>query len=257
MNYLLFRYESGNRNRYHSTVPIDVVWKKVLMSPDPSNLEIFYQGKRIGNCRWVAGAGEEQMRKFLQSDEGEPTKTPIQKPTFYTIDFDGSVMVKGMKGNARFYFHTLLQNENVWSNLSLRVSMENLTVNLNALAADETVLLRIDTPQETFSKKFTFAELMNPTAILQSLGGPLSLLLLPELPSGSGTNLIGTTRIDLNYRSYYDNLTIGKSPLRVYKVEVILWGKFKAVATISRAGEILKIELPDNLVLINEALVNL
>jgi hypothetical protein len=257
MNILLYKYESGNRNQYHSPVPIETVWKKVLMSPDPSKLEIFYRGKRVGNCRWVAGAGEEQMRKFLQSEEGEPTKNNIQNPTTYTIDLDGNVMVKDFRGSLRFYFHSLLKDENTWSNLSIRVNMEKMTIHLNAFAANESLILRIETPDQTFSKKFTFAELMNPSAILQSIGGPFLALLLPELPAlGSNTNQPGAN-LKIEQRAYNYNLTIGNTTLRTYRVEVKLMERFKAVATISRAGEILKIELPDNIVLINEALVSL
>ncbi len=135
--------------------------------------------------------------------------------------------------------------------------MEKMTVHINAFAKDETVLLRIETPQETISKKFTFAELMNPSFILQSLGGPLAMMLLPQLIPGSQTNIAELPKLDINWRCYYDNLAVGKSTLRVYRIEAKLPGGFQVAATISKAGEILKIELPDNIVLLNEALVSL
>lgn len=257
MNILLYKYESGNKSQYYSPVPVETVWKKVLMSPDPSTLEIYYRGKRIGNCRWIAGAGEEQMRKFLQTEEGEPTKNSIQKPASYTIDLDGTLMVKDLKGSVRFYFHSLLQNENIWSNMSLRISMEKMTINLNASAANESIILRIESPEQTFSKRFTFADLMNPSAVLQSLGGPYLSFLLPELPAiGSTTNQSGTN-IRVEPRAYSYILNVGNSTIKTYRVEVKFMEHFKAAATISRAGEILKVELPDNILLINEALVSL
>jgi len=257
MNLLLYRYEIGDKNKYHSSVPIETVWKKVLMSPDESSLEIFQNGKQIGNCRWVAGAGEEQMRKFLQSEEGEPTKTTIVKPSSYTIDFDGNLAIKEVKGNIRFYFHAVLLDENSWSNLNIRVSFEKMNININASAFNETLVLRMETPETVFSKRFTFAELRNPANILRSVGVPAGLLLLPELSSITRTNASASPRINLDWQSYYDNMTVGKTTMWVYRVEINLFKRFKAAIDISRAGEILKVELPNNIELVNEAFVNL
>lgn len=257
MNLMLYRYEVGNKSKYHSSVPIETVWKKVLMSPDQSSLEIFQSGKRIGVCRWIAGAGDEQMRKFLQSEEGEPTKTAIIKPSFYTIDFDGNLSIRDVNGNIRFYFHALLPDEKSWSNLNIRVTVDRMNVNINASSSNETMVLRIDTPEDVFQKRFTFDELRNPANILQSLGGPVGLLFLPELSSLTQTNVSASSKINLDWQAYYDNMIVGKTALWVYRVEINLFKRFKAAVNISRAGEILKIELPNNIELINEAFVNL
>ncbi|HON09188.1 MAG TPA: hypothetical protein PLW02_13910 [Verrucomicrobiota bacterium] len=257
MNLVLYRYEVGDKNKYHSSVPIETVWKKVLMSPDQSSLEIFQSGRRIGNCRWIAGAGEEQMRKFLQSEEGEPTKNVIEKPNFYTIDFDGSLAIKEVKGNIRFYFFAVLPDEKSWSNVNVRVSFEKMNIIVNASSSNETVSIRIETPDNLISRRFTFAELSNPANILQSVGGPIGLLFLPELTSITKTNASATSKINLDYKSYYHNMTVGTTTLWVYRVEVSLFKRFTAAINISKAGEVLKVELPNNIELINEAFVNL
>ena len=258
-NYMLYQYENANRRKYTSSVPIETVWKKVLTSPDPSSLEIYSQDKRIGTCRWSAGAGEEQMRKFLQSDEGA-IQTPLPKPSYYTIDLDGNVRLSDLKTVARFYFHASLPDEKNWSNILLRVSLDKATIYMNAIAKDETVNLKLEAGKTYFDRTFKFSELLNPSFILQSLGVPLGGLFLPEMPliintNSSSTNL-NNLGIQLDWKAYHDNMTVGKVNLKVYRVEAVVWGKFKAVATISRAGEILKIELPENITLINTALAN-
>ena len=115
----------------------------------------------------------------------------------------------------------------------------------------------METPETVFSKRFTFAELRNPANILRSVGVPAGLLLLPELSSITRTNASASPRINLDWQSYYDNMTVGKTTMWVYRVEINLFKRFKAAIDISRAGEILKVELPNNIELVNEAFVNL
>lgn len=261
VNYLLFQHEHANRRKYASSVPIETVWKKILTSPDPSSLEIYSQNRRLGTCRWTAGAGEEQMRKFLQSDEGA-IQTPLPKPSYYTIDLDGNVRLEDLKSVARFYFHASLPDENTWSNIILRLSFDKTTIYMTASARDETVNLKLDSGKIYLNRSFKFAELMNPSLVLHSLGIPLGGLFLPEISTSVNTNstaanLNNVPKIQLDWKAYHDNMSVGKVNLKVYRVEAILWGKFKATATISRAGEILKIELPQNITLINSALANL
>lgn len=260
-NFFLYEYENANRRRYTSSVPIETVWKKILTSPDPSSLEIYSQDRRIGTCRWTAGVGEEQMRKFLQADEGA-IQTPLPKPSYYTIDLDGNVRLTDLKTVARFYFHASLPDENNWSNIVLRISLDKSTVYMTANAKEETVNLKFETGKTYFNRTFKFAELLNPALIMQSLGIPMGVLFLPEVSSivntnTASTNLLNAAKIQLDWKAYHDNMTVGKVNLKVYRVEATIWGKFKVSATISRAGEILKIELPENITLINTALANL
>lgn len=260
-NYLLYQYENTNRRKYTSSVPIETVWKKMLTSPDPSSLEIYSQNGRIGTCRWIAGAGEEQMRKFLQADEGA-IQTPLPRPSYYTIDLDGNVRISELKSVARFYLHATLLDENTWSNIILRLNFDKTTIYMNATAREETVNLKIESGKVFLNRTFKFSELLNPSLVLQSLGFPLGGFLFPEIPANIGTslastNLNNTPKISLDWKCYHDNMNIGKVNLRVYRVEAMLWGKFKVAATISRAGEILKVELPENISLINTALPNL
>ena len=37
-----------------SSVPVELVWKKILTAPDPSRLEIMHNGQKVGDCQWMA-----------------------------------------------------------------------------------------------------------------------------------------------------------------------------------------------------------
>jgi hypothetical protein len=50
-------------------------------------------------------------------------------------------------------------------------------------------------------------------------------------------------------------MQIGRSRVRVYRLSARLPGQLEATAFISRAGELLKIQLPDRLQLVNDAIV--
>ena len=52
-----------------------------------------------------------------------------------------------------------------------------------------------------------------------------------------------------------DWLSVGRSRLKVHRLTARLPGQLEATAFISRAGEILKVQLPDRLLLVNEAIL--
>ena len=52
MNVLLWRSEYGGGSK-GNPLPVNKVVAKILDTPDPSELDIFYQGKPVGHCRWV------------------------------------------------------------------------------------------------------------------------------------------------------------------------------------------------------------
>jgi hypothetical protein len=93
--------------------------------------------------------------------------------------------------------------------------------------------------------------LRNPQTILQDLGVPAFLGFLGgqmKLPNANALSL------GLNWETRNDWLKIGRSAVRVYRLEARLFDRYRAVVFVSRVGEILRVELPDKIVLANEAL---
>ena len=92
MTYMLWRAEMGTRHESGTTIPFETVWKKVLMSPDQSTLEIWHRDKRLGDCRWAANVGEDRLTGRVSSDEALP-EGMARGLTGYTLDFDGNVLL--------------------------------------------------------------------------------------------------------------------------------------------------------------------
>src|SRR5207249_726926 len=91
MNVLLWRWEFGSRHQPGSSIPIDIVWEKMLIAPDNSQLEIRRHGKKIGHGTWVPSVGEDLVlgKRILEEDlEGM-----ILEPSGYSIDFSGNFSI--------------------------------------------------------------------------------------------------------------------------------------------------------------------
>ena len=63
--------------------------------------------------------------------------------------------------------------------------------------------------------------------------------------------------LGLRWEARNDWLKIGHSQVRVYRLHTRLLDRYQAVVVVSRVGEILRVELPNGLLLVNEALTNL
>ena len=61
----------------------------------------------------------------------------------------------------------------------------------------------------------------------------------------------------LKWTAQNDWLKMGQSNVRVYRLQAKLLDRFEAVIIISRVGELLKIFLPGEITLVNDALLNL
>ena len=74
---------------------------------------------------------------------------------------------------------------------------------------------------------------------------------IPDLALNHPESLVKNVSIDA--RS--DWMQIGRSRVRVYRLSARLPGQLEATAFISRAGELLRIQLPDRLQLVNDAII--
>ena len=116
MNVLLWRAEFGGGNEAVSAVSGDVVWQKILTAPDDSTLEISWNGKRIGYCRWVANVGEELATGKIANEDYVP-EGMIRRLGRYTIDMEGNVLVGEPVSRMRFNLHLQFATNHVWRRL--------------------------------------------------------------------------------------------------------------------------------------------
>src|SRR5262249_14870286 len=182
-----------------------------------------------------------------------------EEPTSYNIDLNGNVMVDDAN-RVRFSVDLRLATNQAWQELTIRITLRPSVWELQAVAATESIRLHIDDGVERLDKTFKFADLRNPDKLVKDLGGPLAPALLSPLGifrTTPGSPPPSSTSLGLEWQGRFDRLRVGGDWMRVYRLQARLLDRFQAVIFVSPVGEILKIELPDQLVLLNDALANL
>src|SRR5689334_14386509 len=72
MMVLLWRSEYIGNRGLGASVPLEVVWQKILTAPDNSSLEISHHGQKIGYCRWATIVGDDLSELTAKADEAPP-----------------------------------------------------------------------------------------------------------------------------------------------------------------------------------------
>jgi hypothetical protein len=254
MNVLLWRSEFGGHGHLGAPVPAELVWEKVLTSPDHSHLEIRHHGVKIGRAQWAASIGEEVSASPVITDE-LPPEGMIQTPTGYSISFDGKVSLDDLT-RLQFDLNLKLDTNQNWRTLGLKFTIKPFSWEIQSSSAEQTLRF-LALGDETIDRTFTFAELRNPDKLVRELGGPVLPgalaalgLPLPQVNSSSAS-------LALNWEARNDRLEIRDNLIRVYRLEARLFERLKATLFVSPVGEILRLELPDEIVMTNEALIDL
>ena len=255
MNVLLWRSEFGNHTQLGSTLPAEVVWQKVLTAPDQSSLEIRHHGKRIGDARWVPSFADAAAR-FGETPDDLPPEGMVNQLLSYNVDCDGSIALEELN-RLRFSFHVRLDTNHAWQEFSLRLSMRPSVWELESVAAEQSLTFRRDDDTGKLERRIRFSDLKNPDKLLQQFAGPL----LPGALKAAGLPLTstdpGSSALGLVWEARNDWLKVGKNRMRVYRLQARLLDRFQALLFVSPVGEIMRIQLPDDLVFVNNGLTSL
>ncbi len=250
MNVLLWRSEFANRNQPGSSVPVEVVWQKILTSPDNSNLEIRQHNKRIGFCHWSANIGEEMATGKVYSED-YPPEGMVKKLNGYNLDLDGNVFVGDRTNRFRFYIGMRFNREKAWEDFDVRVTQRPLNWGLHASNPDEKLFLTVKDGESVWEREFKFAELRQPEKLLQEVAGPMLAPMLAASVGGS-LNEIKSASNRLKWEARNDWIKINFTPVRVYRLRAQLVDRYEIVVIVSRVGEILRMDLPNGISLLNE-----
>ena len=252
MNLLLWRAEYGREKTVGSAVPVAMVWRKMLSAPDNSSLLILRRGRSVGFCRWAT----EIIRSpavTAGGDEALP-EDMVRRLADYRVELDGSALVTEFTNHLRFDFSTTLTPGQAWRDLSLRLGYRHNAFVVRSVAAEQTVRLTVSSADDNYERSFAFAGLQNPRALLDEFDLPLPLLSLAGsyLPPPAATN--APPSLGVTWTANEDWLMLGHTPTRVYRLQTRLLDRFALVIIVSRAGEILRAELPGEWVLVNDRL---
>lgn len=264
MNVLLWRAEFG-AGRLGAPLPAESVWEKVLTSPDHSSLEIRHKGVKIGRATWSASINETFVGDLLDTDD-VPPEGMIKAVTGYRLDFDATFSLEDLT-RLKVDFHLTLATNQSWQELGLKVALRPAVAfwEIRASALDESLRFLADEGEGITERSLKFSELRDPQALARSLGSPFlpatlaafGLPLTPPPAAASKAAPAATPSLGLQWQARHDTLTVGRNPIRVYRVEARLLDRFKASFVVSPVGELLRVELPNDVVLVNEALLTL
>jgi len=254
MNVLLLRSEFGGRNEVRSAIPTAMVLGKILTAPDNSFLEIRHHGRKIGTCQLSPSVGELAAGKI--STEDLPPEGMVEDFSNYMLDVNGSLTLEEAS-RLRFSFDLKFSTNHEWQEFGLHATLRPTTVDVRSSVTDKTVHFKMDDGASRTERSYTFQELQRPEKILQDLGG----IFLPAAIGALGIDLQGSrnaaTNPGLKWDAREDKLKVGGSFMRVYRIQTRILDHFPVLIYVSRIGEILRIELPDEIVLANDALLNL
>ena len=245
MNVLLWRAEYGGARHTGGGVPVARVTGLILNAPDDSPMALLRHGERLGSLRWFpqvlgeAPAGEFAPEGFTRGRQG------------WKLNFDGNLYGEAAGVRLRFSGHVTLAPDRGWQDFQLRAGARPLYVEITADAADRRLRLVREDGGEREVFQYTFDQLRQPQRVLADLGlGWLALLApgtrLPDLQAAAAS---------LEAEAGLDWLRVGEARLRVYRLVVRGPDRQQAVLYVSRAGEILKAQLPGQLTLIHDSLV--
>ena len=261
MNVLLWRSEFRPQGE-GTPVPLANVWEKILRAPDDSDLEIFQHKKKIGHLRWAANAGELATTNAPAAGDNLQ-EGMVRKVGGYTIDIlDGRLDFGADRKRIRFTMNTTFSTNHQWQTFGVQLIQRPSSLDLAASATNETITVTFRERDEAIHRTLTFAQLRDPKALLQELAGPIPLALLTGgMPGGLGGSgappelaaLPAFQKISLGVqwdsRQYW--LKVGSAKLRCYRLHARLVDKHQITVYVSRVGELLRVELPNDIVLQN------
>jgi hypothetical protein len=251
MNILLWRAEYGQRGSAGSSVPADVVWRKILTAPDSSSLAILHHGKKVGFCHWITSIGEQLSQ--IQEDSGSP-EGMVSRIMGYRLQLEGNVSSDKAGNRIRFESALTLTTNQVLQDFNLRIILRPTVLEVHSSAAEQRVRFNIDDGEEKFQRVIKFSELHNPQALVRELAGPAAGGLLNNFGMVGAQVPSTALNTNLKWEGREDSMRIGHSPVRTYRLQTRVLDKYQITIFVSRVGEILRVELPDEVVLVNDQL---
>jgi len=253
MNILLWQAEYGQHGSAGSSVPAEVVWRKILTSPDSSSLTIFHHGKKVGFFHWITRVGEELSQ--IQEDTGSP-EGMVRRIMGYRLQLEGNVSSDKAGNRIRFESALTLTTNQLWQDFNLRIILRPTVLEIHSSANDQRVRFNVDDGDQKFERVMKFSELQNPQALVREFAGPVAGGFLNNLGIVGAQTQSAALNASLKWEGREDSMRIGHSPVRTYRLQTHVLDKYQLTIFISRVGEILRVELPDEIVLVNDQLAS-
>jgi hypothetical protein len=254
---LLWRATFGVQRQLVSSIPPEVVWKKMLTAPDHSTLEIRYGTNVAGTCRWRPELGQETATGARMLEESDPIEGMVPQLAYYTLDFDGTVTLPDFPTRISFSAGLTLDTNFTWQKFEMKINLRPDLYEVIANAVDQSVLVRIDAGGDRFNRKFRFSDFQNPQKLLQEFGGPMLPAMVGAMGVPLSTNKLSAAALGLHWEARNDSIIVGRNRVRAYRLQTKLLDRYRIALFVSPVGEILRAELSENIVLVNHHLAGL
>jgi hypothetical protein len=246
MNYLLWRSQTGGHSVFGGALPAETVWDKILTAPDNSDLNIYDRNVKTGFGHWSAGLADSPLISSRILDAEYRPGGLEEKPAGYTLSFEGSLLYKG-SNHVRFQIAFALDTNKVWQDFRFRATMRPRSWDVHALAPAQKIILKVTEGDTTLDRTWTFAELREPQSLFGEVGGAFALGVL-----GLDQSLPGVARQGIQWEAHEDRMKFGSTTVRGYRLDALILSQ-RVEIFVSRAGEILRVDLPRKISLRNQA----
>ena len=275
MNVLLWRSEYGGGSK-GNPLPVKTVISKIMDTPDPSELDIFYRDKPIGHCRWVVA---QMGRDELGHDSGSSNDASddvdleaaemsglIRNVDYYTVHMDGHVQGQDHPRRIRFMLNITLSPQWEWTSFNGKVGARDQWFHIHSDKEQEKVVLQVEQDETHWDTQLTFAQLKNPQAMISQWGQENPILvaalapvmgMLHSLTSSESTDPYDKFNWVGDWSAFSDWMSIAHSRMRIYRLESGADRRNSLSVTVNRAGEILAIKAPQQISLRNESVIGL
>lgn len=263
MNGLLWRAEYGVGHEPGGPVPLELVARKLLTAPDYSTLDIRRRGKKIGYVRWAPDIVAQT--RTARPDPGDPESAAepgrdfrpegmIPELSGFHIEIDGGLSDDSASGRIRFDARIELSQDRALEQAHFRLIRRPAVWVLDTSIPEENLTIEFRNGETEWKRILRFDQLENPDRLLTEILGPAAIV-PAGLLSGLGWNFKRAWGADLKWDSRSDWLKFGGSRVRIYRLHGRWMDRYDVVMLLSRAGEILKITLPGDVELRNEAMI--
>jgi len=254
MNVLLWRSEMSLGDDAGSPLPVASVWERMLTAPDESSMDVYHRGKKLGYVRWVPKVIEEAAEPWPEDENPDTPEGRVKRITGYELFLDANLALDQGPQRLRFTWQAELDPRQAWRTMLFRLNQRPNALEVRAEAATGTVRLKLGDDPPAWEQTLDLKDLAQPQALMGLPGlalplGPLAGLWPAGRPLDARQLALG-----LNWQAWSDTLKIGTARTRVYRLKARFLDKYEVTAVLSRVGEVLRLELPDNVLLLNEAL---
>jgi hypothetical protein len=249
MNVLLWQTEFGSR-KTGGAVPVEVVWEKILTAADDSSLTVFHEGKLAGACQVQTQVGEEWSEV---GDENMPSGRP-EKNRGYRLRIDGSAILPELTNRIRLDGDLRLNKNHDWQEVNARFNLRPLTWEIHSVAAEQNIGLKITGGAAPIDIRLQFSDLRNPAALTYKILGAPAGDFVADAGVATVAGNASRMALGVKWEAREDSMRIGRTAVQVYRLHTRLMDRYDIEVLVSRAGEILRADLPGGYRLMNDRL---